>query len=121
MIKIINHKKVDMTNDEIRMYEAICRSYDEPNVNRKGEDLFVDHFEVNSDGIITFVKPPQKRYSSIEVYCFLSSLMMNQHMRSLYAQNQSLINEATIKINSLIGEINALKQEVKDLIGDAKK
>jgi hypothetical protein len=116
MIRIIDHKKVDMTNDEFTMYENICTSYDDSKVNRKGSDLFADHFEVNGDGIIIFVKPPTKRYSSLEVYCFLVSIMQNQHMRILYDQNKSLIKEASEKINSLIKECSDLKKQVEDFI-----
>jgi hypothetical protein len=118
MIRIIDHKKVEMTNDEFTMYDNICRSYDDVKVNRKGEDLFVDHFEVNGDGIIIFVKPPTKRYSSLEVYCFLVSIMQNQHIRIMYEQNKSLLNEASVKINSLIKECSDLKTQVEGLIGN---
>ena len=117
MIRIIDHKRVDLTNDELQMYQQICRSYDEPKVNRKGEDLFVDHFDVDGDGIITFVKPPSRRYSSLEVYCFLISIMQNQHMRNLYEQNKMLVKETSNKIKELMIELEQLKVEVKKMIG----
>ncbi|NJO18721.1 MAG: hypothetical protein HC877_24275 [Thioploca sp.] len=68
MKRIIDHKAIDMTDDEFRLYNQICRSYDRTNF--KGEDLFKDHFESNNDGIILFVRPPNKKYSSLEVYTF---------------------------------------------------
>src|SRR3972149_7044137 len=117
MIRIIDHKRVDLTNDELQMYQQICRSYDEPKVNTKGEDLFVDHFDVDGDGIITFVKPPSRRYSSLEVYCFLISIMQNQHMRNLYEQNKMLVKETSNKIKELMIELEQLKVEVKKMIG----
>lgn len=101
MIRIIDHKKIDLTNDEYQLYQKICRSYDDAKSNRKGEDLFVDHFEVNGEGIIVFVKPPTKRYSSLEVYCFLISIMQNQHMRILHEQNKMLIEETKKKLQEL--------------------
>jgi len=103
------------------MYRNICRSYDDAKVNRKGEDLFIDHFEANGDGIIMFVKPPQKRYSSLEVYCFLVSIMQNQHMRILYEQNKMLIKETTIKVKEVMSELDQLKSKVEALISDADK
>lgn len=101
MIRIVDHKKIEMTNGEYTMYREICRSYDDPKSNRKGEDLFIDLFEVNGEGIITFVKPPRQRYSSMEVFCFLISLMQNQHMRILYEQNKKLIEETKIQLQEL--------------------
>lgn len=113
-IRIIDHKKVEMTNGEFQMYKNICRSYDDNKANRKGEDLFVDHFEVNESGIITFVKPPSKRYSSMEVFCFLISIMQNQHMRILYEQNKMLIKETGAKIEQLMKQSGTIKSVEKD-------
>lgn len=106
-MRIIDNKKVDLASDEYSMFQSICRSYDRTNF--KGEDLFQDHFEVNNDGIIIFVKPPSKRYSSLEVYCFLISIMVNQHMRIMYAQNQALLVEARAEIMKLVEEVKSLK------------
>ena len=62
-------------------------------VSKEGmESLFEGHFET-SEGIIIFVKPPQKKYSSLEVYCFLISLMVNQHLRLMHQQVEALVEE----------------------------
>ena len=98
MIKIIDHKRVELTEDEWRMYKSICKSYDRANF--KGESLFEDHFEV-SDGIIIFVKPPQKKYSSLEVYCFLISLMTNQHLRLMHKQVDALVAETKKAVSEM--------------------
>jgi hypothetical protein len=100
MIRIINHKKVDLSNDEWKMYQTICRSYDRPNF--KGEDLFVDHFQVNGDGIIVFVTPPEGKHTSLEVFCFLISLMVNQHLRLIHQQTDALVADAKRAIDELI-------------------
>ena len=100
MIKIINHKKVDLSNDEWKMYQNICRSYDRPNF--KGEDLFMDHFQVNGDGIIVFVTPPEGKHTSLEVFCFLISLMVNQHLRLIHQQTDALVVNAKQAIDKLI-------------------
>lgn len=78
---VIDYKKIDLTSDEWEMYQKICRSYDRPNF--KGEDLFRDLFETDDDGIIIFLKPPSKMYTSMEVFMFLMSLMQHQHLRRM--------------------------------------
>jgi hypothetical protein len=114
MRRIVDHKRVEMTNDEFTLYQNICRSYDRPNF--KGDELFRDHFEVNGDGIIIFVKPPHQKYSSLEVFCFLISLMVNQHMRIVQEQNKMMIKEAADKINKQIKELEDLKVKVNELV-----
>lgn len=102
MIKIIDNKKVDLTNDEYNMYKAICRGYDRPNF--KGEELFRDHFESDDDGIINYVKPPTRKFSSMEVFCYLLSIMQNQHLRNIYKQNVEQIKETKENLNVVIKE-----------------
>lgn len=114
--RIIDHKPVLMTDDEYRMYTGICRSYDRPNF--RGEDLFIDHFESSDEGFIIFVKPPSKRYSSLEVYCFLVSLMTNQHMRLMHNQVDTFIQDCQKNFVSVVKKLEekvALleKKEVK--------
>jgi hypothetical protein len=108
VMRIIDNKKVSMTNDEFSFYEEICNGYDRPNF--KGKDLFQDHFEVNDDGIIIFVKPPYKKYSSMEVFTFLISLMVNQQLRISQDQVITLIGEAKQKFAEQFAEIDNLKQ-----------
>jgi hypothetical protein len=111
MIRIIDNKKVSMTNDEYSSYEEICKGYDRPNF--KGKDLFQDHFEVNEDGIIIFVKPPHKKYSSMEVFTFLISLMVNQQLRIAQDQIATMISEARQKFSEQFAEIDAFKKELQ--------
>lgn len=99
-VKIVDNKRILITSDEYSMYEKICRSYDAE--HRKGEDFFRDHFETNGEGIIVFVKPPHNRYSSLEIYCFLVSLMVNQHLRVAQDQCTKLISEATEKYKEVV-------------------
>jgi hypothetical protein len=113
--KIIAHKKVDMTNDEYQMYRSICAAYDDVKSNRKGTDLFLDHFDVNGEGIITFVRPPNKRYSSLEVYCFLISLMVNQHLRICHEQTKTMVKEAEQKLKPLIDELTQLRDDLQTI------
>jgi hypothetical protein len=98
-IKIIDNKKVSMTQEEWEMYQSICRSYDRSNF--KGEDLFKDLFESNAEGVITFLKPPSSRYTSIEVFLFIVAVFQHQHMRQMYGQLKVLMGEVRSKLDEL--------------------
>jgi|SRR6185436_9556277 len=94
--KIIDNKKVEMTQDEWLMYEKIVKSYN--TLTNKGEDLFVDLFEVDQNGIIIFLKPPSKRQTSFEIFLFLMALMQHQHLRLMHAQIDDLCSQIKEKI-----------------------
>lgn len=81
-----------MTADEYSMYERICRSYDRANFT--GEELFKELFETDDNGIIVMLIPPSKRFTSMEVYLFLMSIQMHQHLRLMHQQ----IDEACEKM-----------------------
>lgn len=91
-IRVVNNRKLEMTDDEWDMYQKIVQSYTD--VTGKGEDLFIDLFEANDDGIIVFLKPPSKRRTSLEVFLFLMALMQHQHLRLMHIQ----IDEAVAEI-----------------------
>lgn len=112
-VRIIDHKKVWMTQDEYKMYEAICEGYDRPNF--QGKDLFQGHFESNDEGIITFVLPPQKKYSSMEVFTFLVSLQVNQQLRLARQQMDALVQEAEKKVTEILQEMDNLNAQIKSL------
>lgn len=112
-IRIIDNKKVSMTPDEFRFYNEICKGYDRPNFN--GKDLFQDHFETNEDGIIIYVKPPHKKYSSMEVFTFLISLQVNQQLRIAQEQVHALVREAEDKFKDKFKAFDSLQEEVKSL------
>ncbi len=98
--RIIDNKKVEMTEDEWRLYEEICHSYDNPPTQR-GKDLFIDLFEVDNDGIIIYLKPPNFRPCSFEVMFFLMGLMSHQHLRVMYK-----------KVDEKLKEIDELKEKI---------
>jgi hypothetical protein len=90
-MRIIDNKRVDMTDEEWDMYQKIVKSYTD--LTGKGEDLFIDLFETNGDGIITFLKPPSKRRTSLEVFLFLMALMQHQHLRLMHQQIEEAVRE----------------------------
>lgn len=95
-IKIVCNAKLDMTDYEFNQYKKICQSYDD--VNLKGSDLFYDLFESDDNGIITILKPPSKRATSMEVFLFLMALQQQQHIRIMYAQVDDLAKQIKSKI-----------------------
>jgi hypothetical protein len=98
-IKIVNNKKIDMTDDEWGMYRKIVQSY--TTSTNKGEDLFIDLFETNEDGIIIFLKPPSKRQSTLEVFLFLMSLFQHQHLRLMHNQVSDICDQMKEKMREL--------------------
>ncbi len=81
MIRIIDNKKVDITDDEWNMYQKICKDYD--STTREGKFLFQDLFETDAVGIIQMIKPPTNNIS-MEVFLFVMALMQHQHIRQMY-------------------------------------
>lgn len=95
-LKIIDNKKIDMTDDEWSMYQKIVKSY--TTMTNRGEDLFIDLFETDENGIIMFLKPPSKRQTSFEVFLFLMSLMQHQHLRQMQKQVDDLCSQVREKL-----------------------
>src|ERR1700722_6821908 len=108
-IKIIDNKKVEMTETEISMYQDICRSYDRPNF--KGEDLFKDLFETDELGRIVYLKPPSTRHPRMEVFLFVGILMQHQHIRSMHFQVSNMCKQMQEKMNELDALMSSVKKE----------
>lgn len=108
MLRIIDNKRINLTDAEFKLYQEICRSYD--TANFKGEDLFKDLFETDKNGVIIFLRPPAKQYTSMEVYMFLVSVMIHQHLGTACEHVETVLKEAKETIN-----------EAKQLISELKK
>jgi hypothetical protein len=98
-IKIIDSKKVEMTEDEWFMYQKIVKSY--TTMTNKGEDLFIDLFETDDNGVIMYLKPPSKRQTSFEVFLFLMSLMQHQHLRLMHKEVTDVCNQMKEKLREI--------------------
>jgi len=107
-IRIVNNKRLDMTEAEFALYNKICQSYTVN--NNKGEDLFIDLFEVDSNGLITMLIPPSKRQTSFEVWLFLTSLFTNQRLRVMHEEVDSVCSQMVEKMK----EMEKLHQELLD-------
>ena len=107
-IRVIDNKKVEITEDEFSLYKEICRSYDRPNF--QGEDLFKNLFETNDDGIIIALKPP-RTYTSMEVFMFLMSLMEHQHLRRMEKNINSIVEKLNIKLVEVDAKLKLLNEK----------
>jgi hypothetical protein len=108
MIRIIDNKKVDLTNDEFILYEKICRSYDRANF--KGEYLFEDLFESDNNGFIVFLKPPTN-YTTPEIVFYLINIMVHQYLRKSCNEVDSIVSEAKKTISEMKNLIENLKNK----------
>jgi hypothetical protein len=106
MFRIVDNKQVEMTQDEAQLYDKIVRSY--TSLTNKGEDLFIDLFEVDENGIIIFLKPPTKRHTSFEVFLFLMALQQQQHIRLMYNQIADMAGQIKVKIKELDEKLGLL-------------
>lgn len=107
MRRIINNKRIELTDDEFKLYQEICKSYDRPNF--KGSDLFVDLFETDENGIITFLKPPTQ-FTSMEVFLFMMSVFCHQHVRQMYDRTDDIclqLKEKIKKADELISDLES--------------
>jgi hypothetical protein len=95
MFKIIDNKKVDITNDEYRMYEVLCSNH-----SPHGKDIFKNLFEVDDDGVIVCLIPPTKSFS-LDAVLFLQNLMIHQHLRRIYKEHEQAMGE----VRELIAEV----------------
>lgn len=98
---------VEMTADEWKLYENICKSYDEPPAV-KGSDMFRDLFVSNEDGLIVYLIPP-KRMITMEVYLFVVNLMIQQHLRS----NAKIISDTVKKMEEKMKEADTLLEKLE--------
>lgn len=97
-----------MSSDEYNTYLKICKSYDEG--NNKGSDLFIDLFESDDEGIILFLRPPSKRATTMEAFLFLTSLMIQQHLRINYLQIDNFATQFKDKFKQLEDRISKLEK-----------
>lgn len=98
-IRIIDNKRIEITEDEWKAYEQICKSYDDPPA-MKGKDLFAGLFETNEEGVIIFLRPPV-RACTFEVYLFLMGLMSHQHLRVMHKMVSEKLKEVDIVLEKI--------------------
>lgn len=95
MIRAIDNKPLDLSDDEFEYYLALIQAF--------GNDIFQNLIEVDEDelssqyGFITFVKPPINMTLPIAVIYFAFNIMNNQRIREL----DKLINIYKEKIKEM--------------------
>ena len=110
-VGIIASKRIDLTQDEWAMYKKIVASY--TTATNKGEDLFIDLFESDEKGIILFLKPPSRRQTSFEVFCFLMSVMQHQHLRLMYEKVEDICIQLKNKSQELDDKCKAIDEKIE--------
>ncbi len=114
MIRVIDNKAINLTESEFKLYEQIVQAYTTPQFD--GKTLFKNLFESDENGIIFFLKPPATSQSSLEVYLFLVSVMVHQHLRISTTNFDGMIKEG----QSLIKEMREVLQETRSAITEMK-
>jgi hypothetical protein len=107
-LHIIDNKRVDLTSDEWEMYQNIVRSY--TTTTCKGEDLFVDLFESDENGIIIFLKPPSKRQTSFEIFLFLMAIFEHQHLRIMHSEVNDICDQMKLKLKEIEEKLEKLSK-----------
>jgi hypothetical protein len=108
-IRVVDSKKLDMTQDEFDLYQKIVKSY--TTLTNRGEDLFIDLFETDENGTIVFIKPPSKRQTSFEVFLFIISVMVHQHLRASNRQVDDVCNQMKEKMKEIDEQLAILKRK----------
>ncbi len=121
MLRIIDNKRIDLTAQEWALYQEICTYYDQERLGMKGEELFQGLFETDKHGTIIFLRPPRHKFSSMEVYMFLVSVMVHQHVGVACDHVDNLIKTLDDKIkaaddvikrgNEMISKLESSREE----------
>lgn len=103
MLRLINNKRIDLTQEEFDLYEQLCKTYSRDHFD--GKDLFVNLFETDKDGLIIFLRPPTATFS-MEIVIFLQNIMTHQHLRKIYKEHEEALKE----FNELKELLNQLRK-----------
>lgn len=90
MIRVVDHKAVDMTDEEFEYYNSLIEEFTYGTYN--GKNQFHDIFDVDNDGCISFIHPPLKKEVGWAVIVFLQNLMINQRLRRMENKIKGTLN-----------------------------
>jgi len=79
MAKVIDYKKVDMSDLEFDYYKNLVKIFSDKDKNISGDIYFKDSFEIDNDGFITLIKTEKNMPWAI--LFFLQNLMISQRLR----------------------------------------
>lgn len=78
-MKVIDHKKIDITDEEYEYYKEIVKHFTTENNN--GTEYFHDLFDVDDAGFITMIRPSLTSPVPWAVLFFLQQVMIAQRLR----------------------------------------
>lgn len=93
MIRVVDYKGVDMTDEEFEYYNRLVKEFTFGMYN--GKDQFHDMFDVDDEGCISLIRPPLKKEVGWAVIVFLQNLMINQRLRRLERKVKEILNGRT--------------------------
>jgi len=76
-MKVIDHQKVDITDEEYEYYQELVKQFTDE--NNKGTDYFKGLFRTDEDGFITIIKPTKT--VPWAVLFFVQQVMITQRLR----------------------------------------
>ena len=88
MHKVIDYKKVDMSEDEYSYYKHLTEVFSDKEKNIEGTVYFKDLFDVDKDGFITLIKT--EKSVPWAVLFFAQQIMISQRLRSIDDINSAL-------------------------------
>jgi hypothetical protein len=106
-IRLIGNKRIELTDDEFKIYQEICQSYSRANFD--GKSLFNELFETDEEGLIVLLRPPKKMFS-MEVVLFLQNLMLQQHLRKVYTEHYAAMDHMKKMFDDVEKQLLELKE-----------
>ena len=106
-LRVVTNKRLDMNDVEWEMYQNIVKSY--TTSTNKGEDLFLDLFETDGAGVITVLRPPSARRTTLEIFLFLMALMQGQHLRRVHEEVADIVGQMKTKMTEIDQKLSKLK------------
>jgi len=103
-LRIIANRRIELTEDEWKYYQEICQHY------TSGKELFNNLFETNELGLITFLRPPNGKFS-MEVVLFLQNIMVHQYVRKMYNEHQAVLKELKGELEKVRSKVEPKKQK----------
>lgn len=94
MIRVIDHKAVDMTDEEFEYYNKIIEEFTYGIHN--GKEQFHDIFDVDDDGCILLIRPSLKKQVAWAAIMFLQNLMINQRLRRMETKIKEILGDKSI-------------------------
>ena len=79
MDKVIDYKKVNMSDEEFNYYKHLVELFSDKDKNIKGSVYFKDLFEVDEDGFIVLIKT--EKIVPWAILFFAQQLMISQRLR----------------------------------------